>query len=1054
MSTERRSSAIPFFSVAPPSAVSPTNSSTTGSPRSRRKSLFAATDPSPRWDEFKKKSITEDSVWHNKQQSTREIFLDFLTRNGLDRILDWTQAIFSLVAVVIYVVQTYIENLWLETWGLVLEIFIGSFFLFDYSLGLFLARKRCGYIFSIESLVDFVTIVPLFIDLVIFFSDHQREAFTVTTLVGLNETSTASGHHAMAPSPSSLPIVLDGVTRSGGLTPYNFAVFRVTRVLRALRVLRAWKAVKFGTLGISVEAFKTIFTLVVLVFCGSGIFIALEYQQGIKFHEAIYFMFITLTTIGYGDYRPKTPEGQIFVVIFMSCTFVVIPKQIAKLRLHSRKNRLAHVYENPLIASGHLLLCGHITPSAIIDFVHELYDTSHGRQPLPLCVLTPQKLSKKLKMLLNSRFVGGQVDTIIGSYHSNFDLERCRAQEAQACFIIADKSKRNPDVEDANVILGGLAFRNLNNQASLFLSVIQAESMERAKWVIGDSGGALSVSFLRQQTLAANIVCPGASTLLSNLLRSETLHLTPTVVVDEQGVVGSRPVMMKKSRSMRSTIGSSSGGGIGGGIGSGDSGNSSEEDGDRSDSSISSTSSFFSNGSAGARAADNIDLWSYEYQWGMCHEMYPLDFTECFHGLRFSWIVKVLYHQYGCILFGVLHGGHITLNPIDYIVQERDVGFVIATQAEKVQEMIDTFDRAELFQRHTRDSGATEEGSGTDGDGVPGSDTFPAGRGTIGSLRSTTGGGRKDLKRNESRNHVFVANGGRVLLSRAREQRTIEGSKKKRRDNLKANSGSVELPRRPMIRKGSTVSDIFGPLKLSKTNGHSITTNTPSSTRQVEEKKNEERKSKETDDRLHGIDEDNRIPMSPYSTNRSVRQAIAVSVGSNDPRTSRLITTMQKDKRLEMSRKPRTKDDVVLEDCRGSSGSHGRSSGGGRDVFYGHIIACGAPKHLIYFLSRLRSKNLKRMRKIVVLHHDMEQWDLLSAFPKTYLVNGNPMSFIDLDRCNVADAYHVVFFGEEASSLASSREQDMDGNIQTIVEHAQNGQPVPLFRGGDSAVRI
>ena len=61
--------------------------------------------------------------------------------------------------------------------------------------------------------------------------------------------------------------------------------------------------------------------------------------------------------------------------------------------------------------------------------------------------------------MLNSRFLGGQVDTIIGSYHSNYDLERCRAREAQACFIIADKSKKNPDVEDANVILGGKFYK-------------------------------------------------------------------------------------------------------------------------------------------------------------------------------------------------------------------------------------------------------------------------------------------------------------------------------------------------------------------------------------------------------------------------------------------------------------------------------------------------------------------------------------------------------------------------------------------------------------------
>ena len=61
------------------------------------------------------------------------------------------------------------------------------------------------------------------------------------------------------------------------------------------------------------------------------------------------------------------------------------------------------------------------------------------------------------------------VDIIIGSYHSNFDLERCRAREAQACFIIADKSKKNPEKEDANVVLGGLAFRNLNSEVGVLL---------------------------------------------------------------------------------------------------------------------------------------------------------------------------------------------------------------------------------------------------------------------------------------------------------------------------------------------------------------------------------------------------------------------------------------------------------------------------------------------------------------------------------------------------------------------------------------------------------
>ena len=105
---------------------------------------------------------------------------------------------------------------------------------------------------------------------------------------------------------------------------YNFAVFRVTRVLRALRVLRAWKVVRFGAHGLSLNAFKTIFTVLALLFCGTGIFLVLEYEQQLKFHQGLYFMFVTITTIGYGDIKPVTVLGQTFVVVFMSVSLIIL----------------------------------------------------------------------------------------------------------------------------------------------------------------------------------------------------------------------------------------------------------------------------------------------------------------------------------------------------------------------------------------------------------------------------------------------------------------------------------------------------------------------------------------------------------------------------------------------------------------------------------------------------------------------------------------------------------------------------------------------------------
>ena len=241
------------------------------------------------------------------------------------------------------------------------------------------------------------------------------------------------------------------------------------------------------------------------------------------------------------------------------------------------------------------------------------------------------------------------------------------------------------------------------------------------------------------------------------------------------------------------------------------------------------------------------------------------------------------------------------------------------------------------------------------------------------------------------------------IYSRAREQKKTFGKQKttdrkktqhSRNRNKRKNYGSVEMPR-PRLTRGSSIADIFGPpspkaeLK-SKAVQHISNTITPPLKIKIEiqETKQDAKISKETKElkelkQLNTINEGASYYTNPINISSPDINAVQKSFKSRSR-----VNTMQRDNTTTMASHVRTRNQVVLEDCRPNYNRHLPSSQ--RHTFHGHIIACGAPKSLIYFLSRLRSKSLKRMRKIVVLHTDTseKQWRLLSAFPKTYMVSG------------------------------------------------------------------
>ena len=94
--------------------------------------------------------------------------------------------------------------------------------------------------------------------------------------------------------------------------------------------------------------------------------------------RSIYFMVITMTTVGYGEINPESHFAKIFNCLVMSATLIIIPQQTGELlELIRKQSKYRSRRYSKSSEESHIIITGDITLQAMGTFCRELFHPEH-----------------------------------------------------------------------------------------------------------------------------------------------------------------------------------------------------------------------------------------------------------------------------------------------------------------------------------------------------------------------------------------------------------------------------------------------------------------------------------------------------------------------------------------------------------------------------------------------------------------------------------------------------------------------------------------------------
>ncbi|MFQ5329470.1 MAG: ion channel [Thermodesulfobacteriota bacterium] len=231
-----------------------------------------------------------------------------------------------------------------------------------------------------------------------------------------------------------------------------------------------------------------LFLVSVIGFGYTGVFL-FEYGKNESIQspfDILYFLFITMTTVGYGDISPQSMGGKMVVIVIASSTVILIAlfSAITAAVLIESKIR-EEVGMGSFHLKNHIVIIGwNFKGPKIVDLIHR-EGLFQSKKMVVVANLDKKPLSSPFTHYIKSE----------STVHVS-DLQRAAIESAEAIFLLADYGKK--EGADALTSVNCMLARHLNPEAAIIAELLNPTAREYLEISgathiigVGEIGGAL-----------------------------------------------------------------------------------------------------------------------------------------------------------------------------------------------------------------------------------------------------------------------------------------------------------------------------------------------------------------------------------------------------------------------------------------------------------------------------------------------------------------------------------------------------------------------------------